>query len=251
MQAQNAKDIPGPGKQPGPTDLAPNVGNILFLTLIFYLGFVSRLLLGPMLPIVETELGIGHAEAGSVFIYLSAGYCLALLCSGFMASWLDHRRTIVISALGVGLGMALISVTGTLNGIRLGLSVTGLATGLYIPSGIAAITSLVDQRHWGKAVAIHEIAPNLSFTTSPPHRRGSFVLFALARGAVGGRADLGPGRVGFLFLGQGRRLQGPAPVLAGDKGLGHHRQLLDSGRSADFWPWAADWASSPCCPSTW
>jgi len=36
-----------------------------------------------------------------------------------------------------------------------------------MPSGIALLTELVIQRHWGKAMAIHELAPNLAFVTAP------------------------------------------------------------------------------------
>jgi MFS transporter, NNP family, nitrate/nitrite transporter len=36
-----------------------------------------------------------------------------------------------------------------------------------MPSAIATITSLVDRRHWGKAIAVHELAPNLAFFASP------------------------------------------------------------------------------------
>jgi NNP family nitrate/nitrite transporter-like MFS transporter len=51
--------------------------------------------------------------------------------------------------------------------MRGGLYALGFAAGLYMPSAIATITALVDQRHWGKAIAIHELAPNLAFFTGP------------------------------------------------------------------------------------
>ena len=51
--------------------------------------------------------------------------------------------------------------------MRLGLFMVGMATGLYLPSAIATLTSLVPSRHWGKALAIHELAPNLSFVAAP------------------------------------------------------------------------------------
>jgi NNP family nitrate/nitrite transporter-like MFS transporter len=51
--------------------------------------------------------------------------------------------------------------------IRLGLIGVGLATGIYIPSAIVTITSLVSARHWGKTIAIHELAPNLAFVAAP------------------------------------------------------------------------------------
>jgi NNP family nitrate/nitrite transporter-like MFS transporter len=51
--------------------------------------------------------------------------------------------------------------------MRLGLFMVGMAAGLYLPSAIAILTSLVPSRHWGKAIAIHELAPNLSFIAAP------------------------------------------------------------------------------------
>jgi NNP family nitrate/nitrite transporter-like MFS transporter len=43
----------------------------------------------------------------------------------------------------------------------------GFAAGFYLPSAIATITSLVKRQHWGKAIAVHELAPNLAFFISP------------------------------------------------------------------------------------
>jgi len=52
-------------------------------------------------------------------------------------------------------------------GMRLGLVLLGMAAGPYIPSGIATLTTLIKSRHWGKAIAIHELAPNLSCILAP------------------------------------------------------------------------------------
>ncbi|WP_054700602.1 MFS transporter, partial [Desulfosarcina cetonica] len=52
-------------------------------------------------------------------------------------------------------------------GIRCALIVVGMAAGLYLPSGIATLTTIVHPRHWGKALSIHEIAPNVSFVAAP------------------------------------------------------------------------------------
>ena len=43
----------------------------------------------------------------------------------------------------------------------------GLTAGIYLPSGLATLTSIVKPRHWGKALAIHELAPNLGFVAAP------------------------------------------------------------------------------------
>jgi len=42
-----------------------------------------------------------------------------------------------------------------------------MAAGLYLPSGIPTLTALIPSKHWGKALSIHELAPNLSFVAAP------------------------------------------------------------------------------------
>jgi NNP family nitrate/nitrite transporter-like MFS transporter len=70
----------------------------------------------------------------------------------------------------------------------------GAGAGLYLPSGIATLTGLVAPRHWGKAIAIHELAPNLDFVTAPllseallnwTSWRGVLILFGIGSIAAG------------------------------------------------------------------
>ena len=68
----------------------------------------------------------------------------------------------ISSKLGLG-----VSLTNDLRGVRLGLFLLGIAAGIYLPSGIATLTSLISTRHWGKAIAIHELAPNLGLVAAP------------------------------------------------------------------------------------
>jgi NNP family nitrate/nitrite transporter-like MFS transporter len=140
---------------------------VAFLTAIFYLNFGSRVLLGPFLPVIEQELGLGHGSAGSLFIFIQIGYAAGLLGSGVVSWKLTHRRTIVLSSVGVGLAMIALSRAATLAEMHACLVLLGLAAGLYLPTGIAAITELVEEPHWGKALAVHEWAPNLGFITAP------------------------------------------------------------------------------------
>ena len=142
-------------------------GPLLFLAAIFFLNFMARTILAPLMPVVEKDMGIGHGEAGSFFLFLSTGFLITLLGSGFFSSRLNHRRTIILSSLAVGLAMVGVSFTEGLWSMRLGLFFVGLATGIYLPSGIATLTSLVSPKNYGKALAIHELAPNLSFVAAP------------------------------------------------------------------------------------
>ena len=149
------------------TSFRSQVGSLLFLVGIFILNFLSRIVLSPLMPTIETELKIGHGEAGSLFFIISLGYCIMLLGSGFVSSRLTHRKTIILSSIAVGGALLWVGLSSHLWGIRFGLLLLGMAAGLYIPSGIATLTGLVNPKDWGKAIGIHEMAPNLSYITAP------------------------------------------------------------------------------------
>src|SRR3990167_8809032 len=140
---------------------------VLFLAVIFFVNFTARIILAPLLPTIEADLGIRHSMAGSFFFLISAGYFTSLLGSGFFSVHFTHRTVIVVSVACVGLGLLAISLAKSIWGIRLGLLIMGAAAGLYIPSAIATITSLTDKDHWGKDMGVHELAPNLAFLVAP------------------------------------------------------------------------------------
>lgn len=149
--------------EPGVFQLRP----LLFLTGIFFLTFISRIILAPLLPTLENEMGISHSEAGSLFLFISLGYFVTLTLAGFISSSLTHRKTIILSSVVVGAALLGCSFSHSLWGLRLGTLLLGMATGIYLPSGIATLTSITHPRHWGKAIAIHELGPNLSFMGAP------------------------------------------------------------------------------------
>lgn len=144
-----------------------HLGPLLLLTLIFFLNFIARITLAPLVPNIEADLSLTHAAAGSLFFLISLGYFITLTGSGFISSRLNHKRTIVLSNTALGLVLIATAFCKGLWTIRLGLFLLGMTAGLYLPSGIAMLTALVSSRHWGKAIAIHELAPNVSFVAAP------------------------------------------------------------------------------------
>ncbi len=156
---------------------------LFMLLAIFYLSFVARIILAPLLPLIEQDLGIGHGEAGSLFLFIASGYSAGLLLSGFVSAWLNHRRTIMLSALMVGTAVLIVSASTSINGMRIGLVLAGVFAGFYIPSGLATLTHLTAREHWGKVMAIHELAPNLAFITAPMLSEALLKLFPW-RGAL-------------------------------------------------------------------
>jgi len=143
------------------------IGPILLLASIFLLNFTGRIIIAPLLPAIEADLSISHAQAGTLFLITTTGYFLAVMGSGLISSRMTHRKTIIFSAFTGALALAAVSLSHSLLSLRGSLLLLGLATGFYLPSGIATLTSLVPAKHWGKALAIHELAPNLGFMAAP------------------------------------------------------------------------------------
>jgi NNP family nitrate/nitrite transporter-like MFS transporter len=192
---------------------------LLFLAGLFFLNFLARIVMAPLLPTVEGDLHISHGEAGSFFLFISLGYFVGLLASGFVSARLTHRWTIVISSAIIGGSLLAVALSHSIGGIRGGLLLLGFAAGLYLPSGIATITSLVDPRDWGKAVAIHELAPNIAFFAAPLIVLGLLYWFSWKHimALLGFAAILVA--VLFIRVGKGGRFSGEAPHPTAIKSL--------------------------------
>jgi NNP family nitrate/nitrite transporter-like MFS transporter len=123
---------------------------LAFLTAIFYLNFVSRIILGPFLPVIEHELGLGHGGAGSLFLFIQIGYATGLLGSGFVSWRFTHRHTIVTSAVVVGIAMVGLSLPRPWG--RCGFGWFSAAPGGPVPSRRRRHHHpSVDDAHWQSA----------------------------------------------------------------------------------------------------
>lgn len=186
----------------------------LLFTFVFFLSVVARMVFSPMLLRIEHDIGIGHAAAGSLFLFISLGYAPMILLSGFVASRLTHRGTIMLSFSIVGASMFFISTAGSITPLRIGMFLLGAGAGLYVSSGLASLMSAVPSVHWGKAISFHEAAPNIATISAP--------LIALLALELGTWRDLtrvlavlciGAGLV-FGLLNRSARFRGAAPRFA-------------------------------------
>ncbi|MFH0730148.1 MAG: MFS transporter [Pseudomonadota bacterium] len=152
---------------PMPVPFREKIWITIFLAWLFYLGFVTRVMFAPLMPAIEKDLGIGHSEAGSLFLMLSLGYLMAPLCSGFLSSRFNHRGNLGASAWCVGLALLPFGFVNAFWALRVLPLIIGLAAGVHLPSAIATITAEVRKQDWGKALSVHQAAPPLAFVTAP------------------------------------------------------------------------------------
>jgi NNP family nitrate/nitrite transporter-like MFS transporter len=152
---------------PMPEPFRAKIGITVFLAFLFYQGFLTRVMFAPLMPAIETEIGLSHAQAGSLFLMISLGFLLSPLFSGLISSKINHRGTLIVSAWTIGLVLIPFALVNSIWAIRGLLVIIGLAAGIHGPSAIATITAEIRKQDWGKALSVHQSAPPLSFVTAP------------------------------------------------------------------------------------
>jgi NNP family nitrate/nitrite transporter-like MFS transporter len=211
---------------PGDESFLSELSPLLFLASIFLINFTGRIIFAPLMPTIEKDVSITHSQAGGLFFVITLGYFLSVLSSGFISSRLTHRKTIILSTTTLGIALVLVSITAGLWSTTIAFFLVGMAAGLYLPSGIATLTSLIHSKHWGKAIAIHELAPNLGFVLAPIVSEILLALFSWRDiSALLGIISMAIG-AGFARFGRGGHFQGEVP------GFGSFSALL---RQPAFW----------------
>ncbi|WP_035104764.1 MFS transporter [Desulfohalovibrio reitneri] len=207
----------GPASGPGSEGLSFGraLPTLACLTGAFFLLFMARNVIGPLMVPVRADLGLSNSQAGMVISTMGLGVMLGLVSSGFLAKAFSHRMAAAGALLLCGSGALGASLSSDYAGLLAGMWFLGLGAGLYLPSGVAVITGLTRERDWGKALSVHELAPNFSFVLAPlwaelclSHGDWRLALRLLAWALLGAGALLaafGPGR--------GQKGQAPGPRL--------------------------------------
>lgn len=177
------------------------LGPVLLLTFIFFIHFVTRQVAGPLLPAMERELGLSHFQSGLFILFMGIGFFISQIGAAFLAGRWGYRRCILISLWGTAATAAVVGLMSSVWALYAGFLGIGITGGLYVPSGISLITVLVRPQDWGKAMGIHELAPNLALILVP----------FLATAAV----SLISWRLGYLFMAAILAIFGGVYVLLG------------------------------------
>lgn len=143
------------------------LGAVIFLTLLFFLTFVSRFVFGPLLPAIQKDLALEPGQAGSLFLLGGFGVVAGSLVSGLVSSRLSHRGALAVSLLGMALSLFGVYLSSSLLSLRVAFFVLGLLAGIHLPSSVATITAMVRPEEWGKALAVQQLAPPLSLVAGP------------------------------------------------------------------------------------
>ncbi len=154
------------------------LGPVLLLTGVFFIHFVSRQIAGPLLPAMELELGLSHTQSGLFVLFMGFGFFLSQLGSAFLVGRWGYRRCILVSLWGSAAACCCLGAMESVLSLSFAFLGIGITGGLYVPAGIALITVLVRPKDWGKAMGIHELAPNIALISVPFLATGVVVLYS-------------------------------------------------------------------------
>lgn len=141
--------------------------SIMFMMAMVFFSMYGRLVFAPLLVPIRDDLGLTTGQAARFFLWISLGYTVSILISGYIARAILHRRTIALSTFLLATGLLTVSLSSSLTMVRVGLLILGFGAGLYPPSGVSTATSLVGDNIRGRAVALHEVGPNAAFILAP------------------------------------------------------------------------------------
>jgi NNP family nitrate/nitrite transporter-like MFS transporter len=199
---------------------------LCLIALLFYFNCVERALLSPLLVSIQQEFNFSNTVTTSLLVVRSVGLSISLLANSFLAVHCKHKHIVTASVFLAGTSFTMLSMTTTYLQLQLGLLLFGLSAGLYFPSGMATLSSLVDKKNLSKALSIHELAPNLSFISAPfiVELMLSFTDWRGTMQCVGVASMLLA--VFFAFMGKGGHGNGAAPRFSTLKRLATKRNTL-------------------------
>jgi len=139
--------------------------------LITWLGWVSiylvRSVLPPALPVLSSELGLSHAQAGLLETAYLIGYIVVKMPAGALGERYGPRRVLAASMLGYGAASAATMWARGFTDIFVLRLLVGLFQGVHLPVANALLSDRFGERQ-GKAIGFNESGPNVGNTLAFP-----------------------------------------------------------------------------------
>ncbi|OFW61653.1 MAG: hypothetical protein A2133_04735 [Actinobacteria bacterium RBG_16_64_13] len=154
---------------PTPQPLRTVLGTIVFITALFWITFLGRLIFSPLMPAIQDDPSIALApgQAGSLFFLGALGAFAGSLMSGFVSSRINHRGAMLVSLWIMALTLFAANFAHSLWTLRVVFIVLGMTAGLHLPSSVATITATVRREDWGKALSIQQLGPPTALVAGP------------------------------------------------------------------------------------
>ena len=142
---------------------------LFFLLFIWFINFSVRILFSPILPILEDEFMVNHAQASGIFTFMSAGYGISVLLAGLFSGRIGYKK--VNFVIGLSSVVPLEFSPALSSGISTCCTCSRwclvFSHGLYVPSVMPLITEYYAEKNWGKAIAIHDTGASTAIFATP------------------------------------------------------------------------------------
>jgi MFS transporter, NNP family, nitrate/nitrite transporter len=154
---------------PTPLPLRSVLGTIVFITSLFFLMFLGRLMFSPLMPAIQADpsIQVAPGQAGSLFFLAALGSFAGSLMAGLISSRINHRGSLLVSVFLVALTLLGAYFANSLWTLRAVFVVLGICAGLHQPSSVATLTATVRREDWGRALSIQQLAPPMALVAGP------------------------------------------------------------------------------------
>ncbi len=151
-----------------------------FLAVFGALGF-GRFGYSAILPVMQKDLGLSSAAAGSLASWNLGGYVAMAVIGGALASWFGPRKVVGIGSIVAALGMFLTGISHSLAAAAAARLLTGVGGGMVLVPSVALMSAWFDVRHRGMASGVVSSGASLALVITGP-----VVPAIMAFGGAGG-----------------------------------------------------------------
>ena len=162
---------------PTPQRLGDVYGRVLFLTLLFFLMFISRFIFSPLMPTIGPDVGLSPGDVGTVFFLGSLGLLAGSFLSGVVSAR-SVRGTLGLAVLASAVTLMACYFADSLWSVQAAMIVLGFCAGLNRPSVVATTAAIVEREDWGKALSIQQMGPRLTYVIAPFLAVGLLAVFS-------------------------------------------------------------------------
>ncbi len=129
--------------------------------------YLTKSALPPLLPVLSSEMGLSHAQAGMIESAYLVGYILVKVPVGYLANKFGAKRILLIGMIGYGTTSALFIFASSYPMVLLLRFLVGFFQGIHLPVANALLSERFGSRQ-GRAIGFHESGPNVGTTIAYP-----------------------------------------------------------------------------------